>query len=178
MFSPPSGIYVCSQCNHPLFSSRSKFAHSSPWPAFTDTIREDSVTKMMETLTAFKVRNTTWVLLCFTIGFSLFYCRTFVHQDMAHELDVTVFIQVLCGKCGNGLGHEFVNDGPEEGVSRFWIFSHSLKFVPKGKMTWVRYRQVEVLVCQNPESLTLLSQKQFPRLLRTVFLLGSIFIQK
>lgn len=48
-------MYVCSKCNHPLFSSRSKFAHSSPWPAFTDTIREDSVTKMMETLTAYKV---------------------------------------------------------------------------------------------------------------------------
>uniref|UniRef100_A0A3B4A0K6 MsrB domain-containing protein n=1 Tax=Periophthalmus magnuspinnatus TaxID=409849 RepID=A0A3B4A0K6_9GOBI len=83
-------IYVCSQCSHPLFSSRSKFSHSSPWPAFTETIREDSVTKHMESLTAFKV---------------------------------------LCGKCGNGLGHEFVNDGPKEGVSRF-IFSHSLKFVP------------------------------------------------
>uniref|UniRef100_A0A8C6U1V3 Methionine sulfoxide reductase B1b n=1 Tax=Neogobius melanostomus TaxID=47308 RepID=A0A8C6U1V3_9GOBI len=74
------GMYVCSQCNHPLFSSRSKFPHSSPWPAFTETIREDSVTKHMESLTAFKV---------------------------------------LCGKCGNGLGHEFVNDGPTEGVSRF-----------------------------------------------------------
>ncbi|TNN54932.1 Neuralized-like protein 2 [Liparis tanakae] len=48
-------MYVCSQCNHPLFSSRSKFSHSSPWPAFTDTVREDSVTKMMESLTAFKV---------------------------------------------------------------------------------------------------------------------------
>ncbi|KAK2820818.1 hypothetical protein Q5P01_023777 [Channa striata] len=74
------GVYVCSKCNHPLFSSRSKFAHSSPWPAFTETIREDSVTKLMETLTAYKV---------------------------------------LCGKCGNGLGHEFLSDGPEEGVSRF-----------------------------------------------------------
>ncbi|CAB1338290.1 unnamed protein product [Coregonus sp. 'balchen'] len=74
------GMYVCSQCNNPLFSSRSKFPHSSPWPAFTETIKEDSVTKMMESLTAFKV---------------------------------------LCGKCGNGLGHEFVNDGPEEGISRF-----------------------------------------------------------
>uniref|UniRef100_A0A3P8Q3X2 MsrB domain-containing protein n=1 Tax=Astatotilapia calliptera TaxID=8154 RepID=A0A3P8Q3X2_ASTCA len=51
------GVYVCSKCNHPLFSSRSKFAHSSPWPAFTETIREDSVTKMMETLTAYKVRT-------------------------------------------------------------------------------------------------------------------------
>ncbi|CAG5910863.1 unnamed protein product [Menidia menidia] len=61
-------------------NDRSKFAHSSPWPAFTDTIKEDSVTKLMETLTAYKV---------------------------------------LCGKCGNGLGHEFVNDGPEEGKSRF-----------------------------------------------------------
>uniref|UniRef100_A0A3Q3KC10 MsrB domain-containing protein n=2 Tax=Monopterus albus TaxID=43700 RepID=A0A3Q3KC10_MONAL len=77
-FTP--GMYVCSMCNHPLFSSRSKFAHSSPWPAFADTIREDSVTKQMETLTAYKV---------------------------------------LCGKCGNGLGHEFLNDGPKEGVSRF-----------------------------------------------------------
>lgn len=49
-------MYVCSQCNHPLFSSRSKFAHSSPWPAFSETIRDDSVTKMMETLTAYKVQ--------------------------------------------------------------------------------------------------------------------------
>ncbi|CAL8383207.1 unnamed protein product [Gadus morhua 'NCC'] len=74
------GVYVCSTCSHPLFTSRSKFAHSSPWPAFTETIREDSVTRMMESLTAFKV---------------------------------------LCGKCGNGLGHEFVNDGPGQGLSRF-----------------------------------------------------------
>lgn len=43
-----------------------------------------------------------------------------------------VHLQVRCGKCGNGLGHEFVNDGPKRGQSRFWIFSHSLKFVPKG----------------------------------------------
>ncbi|XP_061089212.1 methionine-R-sulfoxide reductase B1b isoform X2 [Conger conger] len=39
------GIYVCASCGHKLFSSRSKFEHSSPWPAFTETIREDSVTK-------------------------------------------------------------------------------------------------------------------------------------
>lgn len=30
-----------------------------------------------------------------------------------------VFFKVLCGKCGNGLGHEFVNDGPKKGLSRF-----------------------------------------------------------
>lgn len=45
---------------------------------------------------------------------------------------LNVHPQVRCGKCGNGLGHEFVNDGPKRGQSRFWIFSHSLKFVPKG----------------------------------------------
>lgn len=27
--------------------------------------------------------------------------------------------QVSCGKCGNGLGHEFLNDGPKKGQSRF-----------------------------------------------------------
>lgn len=32
---------------------------------------------------------------------------------------VWVHVQVLCGKCGNGLGHEFLSDGPEEGMSRF-----------------------------------------------------------
>ncbi|KAJ8363790.1 hypothetical protein SKAU_G00126210 [Synaphobranchus kaupii] len=49
------GIYVCSSCGHKLFSSRSKYEHSSPWPAFTETVREDSVTKHMETPAAFKV---------------------------------------------------------------------------------------------------------------------------
>lgn len=52
-----AGIYVCSQCANPLFSSRSKYAHSSPWPAFTETIHKDSVTKVMETLTAYKVHK-------------------------------------------------------------------------------------------------------------------------
>ncbi|KAG7248350.1 hypothetical protein CRUP_027330, partial [Coryphaenoides rupestris] len=73
-------LYACSKCEHPLFSSRSKFEHSSPWPAFTETVREDSVSKHLERPGAFKV---------------------------------------LCGKCGNGLGHEFVNDGPSRGQSRF-----------------------------------------------------------
>ena len=36
---------------------------------------------------------------------------------------------MLCGKCSNPLGHEFVNDGPKPGVPRFWIFSESLVFV-------------------------------------------------
>uniref|UniRef100_A0A3Q3GVK8 Methionine sulfoxide reductase B1 n=2 Tax=Labrus bergylta TaxID=56723 RepID=A0A3Q3GVK8_9LABR len=75
-----TGIYVCSKCDHQLFSSRSKFEHSSPWPAFTETVKEDSVSKHEERPGAYKVR---------------------------------------CGKCGNGLGHEFVNDGPSKGLSRF-----------------------------------------------------------
>uniref|UniRef100_A0A3Q3IXA1 MsrB domain-containing protein n=2 Tax=Monopterus albus TaxID=43700 RepID=A0A3Q3IXA1_MONAL len=74
------GIYVCSKCGHQLFSSCSKYEHSSPWPAFTETILKDSVSKQPERPRAFKV---------------------------------------LCGKCGNGLGHEFVNDGPAKGQSRF-----------------------------------------------------------
>uniref|UniRef100_A0A3B3R1B0 Methionine sulfoxide reductase B1 n=2 Tax=Paramormyrops kingsleyae TaxID=1676925 RepID=A0A3B3R1B0_9TELE len=75
-----SGIYVCAKCGHRLFSSVSKFAHSTPWPAFTEPIQEDSVTKELESRGAYKVR---------------------------------------CGKCRNGLGHEFLNDGPKKGTSRF-----------------------------------------------------------
>ena len=30
----------------------------------------------------------------------------------------SLFLQVSCGKCGQGLGHEFLGDGPDEG-SRF-----------------------------------------------------------
>jgi len=68
--------------------SASKYSHESPWPAFTETIHKDSVSKVQEKPGALKVS---------------------------------------CGKCGNGLGHEFIGDGPK-GKSRFWIFSHSLKF--------------------------------------------------
>ena len=41
-------MYVCSECEHPLFSSKVKYEHSSPWPAFTQTVRKDSVTKHEE----------------------------------------------------------------------------------------------------------------------------------
>uniref|UniRef100_A0A8C0VS14 Methionine sulfoxide reductase B1 n=1 Tax=Cyanistes caeruleus TaxID=156563 RepID=A0A8C0VS14_CYACU len=72
-------IYVCAKCGHELFSSRAKYEHSSPWPAFTETLRGDSVAKREERPGALKV---------------------------------------TCGKCGNGLGHEFLNDGPKKGQSR------------------------------------------------------------
>lgn len=52
-----SGIYVCSECGHELFSSMSKFEHSSPWPAFSQTIREDSVSKHPEAWGPIKVVN-------------------------------------------------------------------------------------------------------------------------
>uniref|UniRef100_G3THA0 Methionine-R-sulfoxide reductase B1 n=1 Tax=Loxodonta africana TaxID=9785 RepID=G3THA0_LOXAF len=42
------GVYVCAKCGYELFSSRSKYAHSSPWPAFTETIHADSVGKHPE----------------------------------------------------------------------------------------------------------------------------------
>ncbi|ESO87443.1 hypothetical protein LOTGIDRAFT_204482 [Lottia gigantea] len=74
------GIYVCSSCGNELFHSHSKYEHSSPWPAFNELIREDSVSRKAESKTAIKIH---------------------------------------CGKCGNGLGHEFLNDGEKEGQSRF-----------------------------------------------------------
>lgn len=76
------GIYACAKCGYELFSSRSKYAHSSPWPAFTETIHTDSVAKRPE-----------------------------------HNRPEA--LKVSCGRCGNGLGHEFLNDGPKRGQSRF-----------------------------------------------------------
>lgn len=49
------GVYVCAQCGYELFSSRAKYEHSSPWPAFTETIHEDSVAKRKERPGALKV---------------------------------------------------------------------------------------------------------------------------
>eukprot|EP00057_Strongylocentrotus_purpuratus_P002857 XP_003725387.1 PREDICTED: methionine-R-sulfoxide reductase B1-A [Strongylocentrotus purpuratus] len=75
-----NGLYVCAECGHELFSSMTKYQHSSPWPAFTKTVKEDSVSKRQEGSGALKVS---------------------------------------CGKCGNGLGHEFLNAGPDSNQSRF-----------------------------------------------------------
>lgn len=73
-------IYVCSNCGNELFHSQTKYEHSSPWPAFTHLIREDSVTRVKESSTA---------------------------------------IKISCSKCGNGLGHEFLGDGPKKGMNRY-----------------------------------------------------------
>lgn len=50
-----AGIYVCSNCGNELFHSQTKYEHSSPWPAFTHLIREDSVSRVKESATAIKV---------------------------------------------------------------------------------------------------------------------------
>uniref|UniRef100_T2M3N2 peptide-methionine (R)-S-oxide reductase n=2 Tax=Hydra vulgaris TaxID=6087 RepID=T2M3N2_HYDVU len=44
-----SGIYVCSQCENPLFHGKSKYKHSSPWPAFTQPMHDCSLRKEVET---------------------------------------------------------------------------------------------------------------------------------
>jgi len=82
-----SGIYCCSQCGYPLFSSTEKYKHHTPWPAFTNPIHKDSLTKKIE--------------------------------DEEQESSDAVAYKVLCGKCGNPLGHEFLKDGPGGIGSRF-----------------------------------------------------------
>lgn len=82
-----AGIYVCPKCGHKLFNAKAKYKHNSPWPAFTETIRADSVSKRDETET--------------------------MTSSSAKALKVS------CGKCGNGLGHEFLKDGPNGVSSRF-----------------------------------------------------------
>merc|ERR1712142_243554 len=81
-----SGTYVCVKCDHPLFSAMPKFNHDSAWPAFTEALRVDSVTKVVET----------------------------EKQESSDKPSLKLF----CGKCGNGIGHEFLRDGPNES-SRF-----------------------------------------------------------
>merc|ERR1712217_229610 len=50
-----SGVYECAKCGYELFSSAAKYAHQSPWPAFSDTFHPDSVTKVEEKKGALKV---------------------------------------------------------------------------------------------------------------------------
>merc|ERR1719244_1985396 len=45
----------CCMCGHTLFSSSTKFAHSTPWPAFAQTLQPNSVAKVQEKPGALKV---------------------------------------------------------------------------------------------------------------------------
>ncbi|KAL3877278.1 hypothetical protein ACJMK2_035010 [Sinanodonta woodiana] len=43
-----------------------------------------------------------------------------VHPDSISRVPESArAIKISCSKCGNGLGHEFLGDGPKEGQSRF-----------------------------------------------------------
>ena len=48
--STTTGIYKCVKCGNDLFHGKSKYAHHTPWPAFSETVREDSVRKEIETI--------------------------------------------------------------------------------------------------------------------------------
>ena len=50
-----TGVYACSKCGVDLFYSEKKFQHSSPWPAFTETVRPDSLSKRPDGPSALKV---------------------------------------------------------------------------------------------------------------------------
>lgn len=49
---------MCARCDNELFSSAAKYKHSSPWPAFTETIHAESLTKRPESPGALKVTET------------------------------------------------------------------------------------------------------------------------
>lgn len=49
------GIYCCSKCNAELFRSTTKYEHSSPWPAFNDTVTKDCLSKRSDGPSALKV---------------------------------------------------------------------------------------------------------------------------
>lgn len=85
-----AGIYVCPKCGHELFSAKAKYQHHTPWPAFTETIRADSVSKKDETeaqqsskAKALKVHVCDWVhyLLLDLIG----------NQDKLRQFSVSLF---------------------------------------------------------------------------------------
>ena len=119
------------------YFSATKYSHNSPWPAFTQTYHQDSVSKYEERPGALKVETSfknnqvqtkpliqkqppSWL--------KSNQCMAMISsQGSTCSYLSLMMLQVSCGKCGNGLGHEFLGDGPK-GQSRFWIFSHSLKF--------------------------------------------------
>ncbi|KAF0314254.1 Methionine-R-sulfoxide reductase B1-A [Amphibalanus amphitrite] len=42
-------LYGCAECGHPLFRSSAKYEHHTPWPAFTEPVADDSLSKLPET---------------------------------------------------------------------------------------------------------------------------------
>ena len=58
-------MYTCSKCGHELFPSESKFKHDSPWPAFSSTCSNQSVS-VLSSVSPF--------LLCSCCSLSLSVC--------------------------------------------------------------------------------------------------------
>ena len=59
------GIYVCAKCDHPLFSSVSKYEHQTPWPAFTNPLRNDSLSKNQKQILKTVLSVMLWRFLIF-----------------------------------------------------------------------------------------------------------------
>ena len=80
------GTYVCSNCDHELFGSQSKYKHETPWPAFSQTKHENSLSKKLESKGAFKVRKK------YKPTFTFFVCVYFFFYSLAFlELLFTCF---------------------------------------------------------------------------------------
>jgi hypothetical protein len=84
------GVYACVNCKNHLFSSVSKYEHSSPWPAFNKLIREDSVQRIQETKTAIKVIILTrmWLII-------ILYCMNFIFILAVHIIDWLILLSCL-----------------------------------------------------------------------------------
>jgi peptide-methionine (R)-S-oxide reductase len=50
-----TGVYSCSNCEAELFHSSQKYEHQTPWPAFSDPITPDCLSKRQESPGALKV---------------------------------------------------------------------------------------------------------------------------
>jgi len=109
------GKYVCAKCDHDLFSSNSKYKHSSPWPAFTETIREDSLQKYEESPGALKVGGTVWkvtncIMMAPVFKISNHYCYRVTYTGPISHVSVClshvfgVWCLKLAGPTGNGAG--------------------------------------------------------------------------
>ncbi|KAK6187145.1 hypothetical protein SNE40_005233 [Patella caerulea] len=75
----------------------------------------------------------TGIYACAECGYELFHSHTkYEHSSpwptfsklirpdsVQRRTESPTAIKILCGKCGNGLGHEFLGDGPKKGQSRF-----------------------------------------------------------
>ena len=124
---PISGVYACSECGYELFSSKTKYEHHTPWPAFTNTIHSDSVSKVIEgdpqessDCRALKVIDRFWRPTppnASLVSFIMSYMLTKLQRPAFLYTFIT--FQISCGKCGNPLGHEFLGDGPGGKGSRF-----------------------------------------------------------